>query len=112
MLDQEQPGNTTSNTENTDNTNVSEETLLEQKFNDLLLEHNQDTQDKCFNCQEECNTLTEEYILSTSCKNNIWVLPLTLYTQQTLDHRKTNLPTTSRNRFFTRLWWKTQYIKY
>ena len=29
------------------------------------------TQDDYFNCQEECNTLTEEYIPSTSCKSNI-----------------------------------------
>ena len=71
LLNQEQPDNITSNTENTDTTNVSEETLLEQQFNELLLELNQDTQDEYFNCQEECNTLTEEYILSTSCKNNM-----------------------------------------
>ena len=43
-------------------------------------------------CQEECNTLTEEYALSTSCKNNKWVLPLTIYTQQTPDHKKTISP--------------------
>ena len=76
-------------TENTDTQNVSEETLLEQQINDLLLELNQDNQDEYFNCQEEFNTLTEEHILSTSCKSNIWVLPLTIYTQQTLDHTKT-----------------------
>ena len=92
MLYQEQSDNTTSNTDKTDTTNVSEETLLEQQFNDLLLEFNQDTQDEYFNCQEECNTFTEEYILSTSCKNNIWVLPFTIYTQQTLDHKKTISP--------------------
>ena len=40
-----------SNTENTDTQNGSEETLLEQQFNDLLLELNQDTQDENFNCQ-------------------------------------------------------------
>ena len=34
--------------------------LLEQQFNDLLLELNQDTQEEYFNCLEECNTLTEE----------------------------------------------------
>ena len=43
----------------------SEETLLEQQFNDLILELNQATQNEYFNCQEECNTRTEEYILST-----------------------------------------------
>ena len=59
------------NTENTNTQNVSEETLLEQHFNDLLLELNQDTQNECFKCQEESNTLTEEYIFSTSCKRNI-----------------------------------------
>ena len=36
------------------------ETLLEQKLNGLLLELNQDTQHEYFNCQEECNTLTED----------------------------------------------------
>ena len=89
LLDQEQTDNTTSNTENEDTTNVSEETLLEQQFNYLLLELNQDTQDKYFNCQEQYNTLTEDNILSTSCKNILWVLPLTIYTQQTLDHKRT-----------------------
>ena len=84
--------NTTSTTENTDNTNVSEETLLEQQFSDLILDLSQDTQDEYFICQEEINTLTEKYILSTSCKNNIWELPLTIYTQQTLDHKKTISP--------------------
>ena len=92
LLDQEQSDNTTLNIEKTDTPNVSEETLVEQQFNDLLLELNQDTQDENFNCQEECNTLTEEYILSTSCKSNIWVLPLTIYTQQTPDHKKTIFP--------------------
>ena len=71
---------------------MSEETLLEQQFNDLILELNEDTQDKYFNCQEEGNTLTEEYILSTSCKSNIWILPPTIYTQQTPDHTKTISP--------------------
>ena len=56
MLDQKQTENTTSNTEKADTSNVSEETLLEQQFNDLLLELNQDTQDEYFNCQEECNS--------------------------------------------------------
>ena len=92
MLNKEQSDNTTSNTENTDTSNDSEETLLEQLFNELLLELNQDTQDEYFNCQEECNTLKEEYILSTSCKNNIWVHPLTIYTQQTPDYKKTISP--------------------
>ena len=81
-----------SNTENTDTQTVSEETLVEQQFNDLLLELNQDNQDEYFNCQEKCNNLTEEYILSTLCKRNIWVLPLTIYTQQTIDHTKTISP--------------------
>ena len=40
----------------------------------------------------ECNTLTESYILFNSCKNNIWVLPLKIYTQQTLDHKQTISP--------------------
>ena len=55
LLDQEQ-NNNTSHTENTDTTDVSEETLVEQQFNDLLLELKQDTQSEYFNCQEECNT--------------------------------------------------------
>ena len=42
-----------------------------QQFNDLHLELNLDTQDEYFNCQEDHNTLTEECILPTSCKNNI-----------------------------------------
>ena len=92
LLDQEQTDSTTPNTEKTDTTNVSEETLLEQQFNYLLLKLNQDTQDEYFSCQEKCNTLTEDYILFTSCKNNIWVLPLTIYTQQTLDHKRTISP--------------------
>ena len=37
-------------------------------------------------------TLTEKYILSNSCKNNIRVIPLTIYTQQTTDHKKTISP--------------------
>ena len=37
-------------------------------------------------------TLTEDESLSTSCRNNIWVLPLTVYTQQTLDHKRTISP--------------------
>ena len=92
MLDQEQSDNTTSNTEKTDTPIVSEEIHLEQQFTYLLLELNQDTQDEYFNCQEECNTVTEECILSTSCKSNIWVLPLKIYTQQTPNHKKTISP--------------------
>ena len=49
----------------------------------IIREINQDTQDKKFNCQEECSTQSEEYILPTSSKINIWLLPVTLYTQQT-----------------------------
>ena len=92
LLDQEQTDDTTSHTENNDSQNVSEETLLEQQFNYLLLELNQDTQEEYFNCQEECNTLTEEYILSTSCKSNICVLPLTMYTLQSSDPKRTISP--------------------
>ena len=32
------------------------------------------------------------YLLSKLCKSNIWVLPLTIYTQQTFDHTKTVSP--------------------
>ena len=56
------------------------------------MELNQDTLNEYFNCQEECNTLTEEYILSTSCKTNIWEHSLTIYTQKTPDHKKTISP--------------------
>ena len=56
------------------------------------MELNQETKDEYFNCQEECNILTEEYTLSTSCKSNIWVLRPTIYTQQTPDHTKTVPP--------------------
>ena len=92
MLDQEQSDNTTSNTESGDTSNVSKETLLEQQFNHLLLELNQDTQDEYFNCQYKCNTLTEAQILSTFFKNHMRILPLTIYTQQTPDHKKTISP--------------------
>ena len=61
-----------SNTEKTETQNVSEEQILEQQFNYLLLELNQDTEDKNFNCQEECDTLTEEYIPSTSCESSLF----------------------------------------
>ena len=77
------------NTENTDTQNVSEEILLEQQFNDLLLELNHNNQNDYFTCQKEFNTLTKEYILSISYKSNICVLALTKYTQQTPDHTKT-----------------------
>ena len=100
LLDQEQTDDTMSNTENCETQKVSEEKLLGQQFNDCLCELNQDTQDEYFNCQEECITLTEEYILSTSCKSNIWVLPLTICTQQTLDYRKTFSPAHIENDFF------------
>ena len=59
LLVQEQIDDTMSNAKNTETQNVSEEKLLEQQFNDLLLELNQDAQDKYFNCREECNTLTK-----------------------------------------------------
>ena len=59
--------------------NVLEEQLLEQHFNDIHLEPNQESQEGYFNCLEGCNTLTEAYIVSTSCKGIIWLLPLTLY---------------------------------
>ena len=77
-----------SNTEQTETQNVSEEHLLEQQFNDLLLELNQDTQEEYFICQEECNTRREESMLSKSYKTTIWVLPLTIETQQTPDHTR------------------------
>ena len=67
LFDQKQTDNTTPNTENTETQDVSEETLLEQQFNDLILQLNQDNKDEDFNCQVECITLTEEYIISTSC---------------------------------------------
>ena len=92
LLDQEQTDDTPSNTENTEAHNVSEEKLPEQQFNDLLIEITQDTQDEYFNCQEEGNTLTEEYTLCTSCNSNFWVLPLTIYTHQTPDYTKTVFP--------------------
>ena len=88
LLDRKQTDDTMSNTEKTETQNVSEEHILEQQFNVLLLILNRDTQDEYSNCQEKCNTLTEEYILSTSCKSNVWVLPLTIYTQQTPNHTK------------------------
>ena len=91
LLDQEQTDETTSNIEYMETQSVSEEKL----FNDLLLALNQDIQDENFVCQDECYSLTEKYILYTSCKGNFWVLPLTIYTQHKLDHTKTNSPTTS-----------------
>ena len=92
FLDQEQTDDTTSNTEQTETQNASEERLLERQYNDLLSELNQNTQDKYFKCQMECNTHTGGYIFSTSCKINIWVLSLTLITKQTLDHMNTFSP--------------------
>ena len=92
LLYQEQTDDTTSHTEINETQNVSDETLLAQQFNDSLLELNQDTKDEYFNCQEECNTLTEEYILSTLSKSNICVLPLTMYTRQTPDPKRTISP--------------------
>ena len=92
LLDQEQTDDTTSPREKNDSQNVSEETLLEQHFNDLFLELNQDTQEEYFNCQQEGNTLTEEYILSTPGKSNISVLSLTMYTPQSPDPRRTISP--------------------
>ena len=56
---------------------------------DLLLELNRDTQDEYINCQEECNTLTEEYFLSTKCKCNILVLPPKTFRQKRPDETKT-----------------------
>ena len=46
FLDQEQTEDTISITEIIETQNVSEEQLLDQQFNDLLLELNQDTQDE------------------------------------------------------------------
>ena len=63
LLDQEQSDNTTSKTENTDTLNVSEETLLKQQFNELLLELNPDTQDEYYNFQEVCNTQKSTFFL-------------------------------------------------
>ena len=72
-----------SNTENAETQNVSEGKLFEQQFNDLLLELNQDTEDEYFNCQEECNTLTEELIHSTSCKSKLDITINNRYTTKT-----------------------------
>ena len=55
---------------------VSDEQILKQQFKDLLLELNQDAEVKHFKWQEKLITLIEERIFSTSCKSNIWVLPL------------------------------------
>ena len=41
-----------SNTENTETQNVSEKQILEQQFNDLLTEWNQDTQDEYINSKK------------------------------------------------------------
>ena len=56
------------------------------------MELNHDTQNDDFNCQEEFNALTDEYMLSTLCITNIWAPPLTTFTQQTAHHTKTNSP--------------------
>ena len=56
------------------------------------MELNQDVPDEHFNCQEESNTLREEHTLSTSCKTNVWVLPLTLFTPPRSDKTKTISP--------------------
>ena len=55
LLDQEQ---TNDNTSHPETKTDSEENLLDKQFKLLLLEVNQDTQDKYFNAQEELNTLT------------------------------------------------------
>ena len=60
LLDQKQTENKMSSTEHTELQKASQEQILEQQLNDLLLDLNQDTQDALFNCQEEYNTLTEE----------------------------------------------------
>ena len=59
----------------------------------MILKLNQDEQDEYFNCQEEFNTLTEEYSFTTSCKSKLWLLLLTIYTQQTVDQTRTISPT-------------------
>ena len=64
----------------------------EQLFIDLRSALNQDIQDKCFVCQNKFYTLTEKYVLYISSKSNFWVLPLTIFTKQTLDHTKTISP--------------------
>ena len=59
LFDQEQTDHTMSHKENTETQNVSEEQLLEQQLNHLLLELNQDPNDEYFNCQDESNNLTK-----------------------------------------------------
>ena len=54
LLAREQTDDKTSNNQQTETQNVSKEQVLEQQFNDLLLEHNQDSQNECLWCQEEC----------------------------------------------------------
>ena len=50
---------------NTLRKNLSEEKLLEQQFNNLLLKLNRDPQHKYFICREGFNTLPNECTLST-----------------------------------------------
>ena len=63
LLAKNQKDNSTSNKEGTKTQNNSEKQLLEQQFNDLLLDLNQYAQDEYFICQEECKISTEEYFL-------------------------------------------------
>ena len=67
LLDQEQTDDTASPTENNDSQNVSEETLLEQQFNGLLLELNQDTQEEYFNARKN---------VTLSQKNTFFLPPI------------------------------------
>ena len=59
-LDQVQTNDTTSNTEQMKTQKISEEQLLEQQFNDLLFELQQNTPDEDFSSQGECNIITQE----------------------------------------------------
>ena len=62
---------------------------MEQQFYDLLIELNQDTHNECFNSLDDCNTLTEKYICSTSCKKPDWnFTPYTFYITHTPYHTK------------------------
>ena len=92
MLDQGQADDKTSHTEHNRSRNVSRELFLEQQFNDLLLELNQEIQDEYFKCQEECNLLTEKHNFSASCKSKIGALPLRLYTKESSDQTGTISP--------------------
>ena len=53
---------TTSHSDKNEIQSVSEEQILEQKFNGLFLEVKRDPKEEHLNCQEECNTLTEKII--------------------------------------------------